>query len=104
MPWIHLEDTINMFLYALGNEALQGVYNMAAPFPVTNRELTRGIAKQLHKPLWLPKVPELALRIWLGELSRVVLNSNRTASNKIESTGFKFKFSKLEEALADIYA
>ena len=104
VPWIHVEDVISMYLYALENEEIRGIYNMTAPRPVTNRELTRAIAKQLQKRLWLPPVPEIALRIWLGEMSRVVLNSNRTSSDKIEKAGFKFKFPTLESALKDIYA
>ena len=77
---------------------------MTAPVPVTNRELTKAIAKQLQKRLWLPPVPEIALRIWLGEMSRVVLNSNRTSSDKIQKAGFKFKFPTPESALKNIYA
>jgi hypothetical protein len=104
VPWIHLEDAINMYVYALENEHLQGIFNMAAPFPVTNNELTQALAKQLNRPLWLPKVPALALRIMLGEMCWVVLNSNRTSADKIIGTGFNFKFPKLEAALSDIYA
>jgi NAD dependent epimerase/dehydratase family enzyme len=40
----------------------------------------------------------------LGEMSRVVLNSNRTSADKILKAGFSFKFPKLENALSDIYA
>ena len=104
VPWIHLDDVITMYLYALENEEIRGIYNMAAPFPVTNKELTRAIAKHLHKRLWLPRVPEIALRILLGEMSRVVLNSNRTSVDKIEKAGFKFKYPTLESALKNIYA
>ena len=104
VPWIHMEDAVNMLLFALENEDIQGVYNMTAPFPVTNQELTRAIARRLEKPLWLPRVPELALRILLGEMSRVVLNSHRTSADRIVESGFKFKFPKIEGALTDIYA
>ena len=59
VPWIHIEDVISMYLYALENEEIRGIYNMTAPVPVTNRELTKAIAKQLQKRLWLPPVPEI---------------------------------------------
>jgi len=104
VPWIHIDDTINMFLYALEHENIYGVYNMSSPFPVTNKELTKAVALQLHKPLWAPKVPEFLLRIILGEMSRVVLNSNRTTADKIIESGYRFKFPKLEQALNNIYA
>lgn len=103
-PWVHIDDAINMFIYAVENESINGVYNMAAPFPATNAELTRAIAKQLKKPIWLPNVPKFVLRIALGEMSRVVLNSNRVTPDKIVESGFIFKFPKLDCALGDIYA
>lgn len=103
VSWIHIEDALNMFLYALENQSTQDIYNMCSPFPVTNKELTKAIAKQLHKPLWMPAVPELALRIILGEMSRVVLNSQRVSSDKIIEAGFKFKHPKIEHALGNIY-
>jgi uncharacterized protein len=104
VPWIHLEDVVRMYRFALENEQLEGVYNMTAPAPVTNAQLTRQLAKQLNKPLWLPKVPALVLRIILGEMCAVVLSSYRTSADKIKSAGFDFKFSSLEEALNDIYS
>lgn len=104
VSWIHITDVVNIYLYALENEKMQGVYNMTAPFPVTNKELTQAIAKQLQKPLWLPAVPELALRIMLGEMSITVLNSTRTSADKIIESGYKFKFPKLESALTEIYS
>lgn len=103
MPWIHIDDVVNMFLFALQNEEMQGVYNMAAPHPVTNKVFVSILAKLLHKPLWLPRVPEIALRILLGEMSAVVTNSNRTSAEKIIKAGFQFKFEKAEQALSDIY-
>ena len=103
VSWIHIDDALNMILYALENQNIQDIYNMCSPFPVTNKELTNAIAKQLHKPLWMPAVPELALRIILGEMSRVVLNSQRVSADKIVEAGFKFKYPKIEQALRDIY-
>jgi len=50
VPWIHWQDVINMYVFGIENENLTGVYNMVAPNPVTNKQLTQAIAKQLHKP------------------------------------------------------
>jgi uncharacterized protein len=103
IPWIHMNDVVNMYLFALENESMRGVYNMAAPFPATNQELTKAIARQLKKPLWLPNVPAFALQIALGEMSRVVLTSMKTSADKIVNTGFHFKYPQLEDAIRDIY-
>lgn len=103
VPWIHIDDAVNLFLHAILHEEIEGAFNMAAPHPVTNSDLTRAIAQHFGKNLWLPKVPELALRVLLGEMSRVVLNSNRTSSEKVLKTGFKFKYPVIGPALNALY-
>lgn len=104
MPWIHIRDIVEMYSFALENEALEGVFNAAAPQPVTNADLTKTIARVLEKPVLLPSVPALVLRVIMGEMSSVVLNSTRTSSKKIKDEGFTFKFPELTSALRDIYA
>jgi uncharacterized protein (TIGR01777 family) len=103
MPWIHEQDVIDMYIYAIENETLSGDYNMVAPNPVTNKQLTQAIAKELHRPLLLPKVPAFALELALGEMSTVVLNSTKVSAQKIEAAGFKFSYPTLMWALKDLY-
>lgn len=103
IPWIHEEDVIDMYLYGIENEDLSGVYNMVAPNPVTNKQLTKAVAKKLHRPLWLPKVPAFALKLLLGEMSTIVLGSDKVSAQKIEEAGFKFKYPTLTCALKEIY-
>jgi len=103
MPWIHWKDVVKLYLYAIENSALKGVYNMTGPNPVTNQELTKAVAKQLRKPLWAPNVPEFVLKLILGEMRAVVMESDRTSAQKIEDAGFKFDFPELQDALKDIY-
>jgi uncharacterized protein (TIGR01777 family) len=103
VPWIHHQDVTGMYLHGIENPELNGVYNMAAPNPVTNRQLTVAVAKQLHKPLWLPKVPAFVLKLLLGEMSLVVLGSTKVSAKKITDAGFMFKYPKISEALNEIY-
>jgi len=103
IPWIHWQDVIAMYVYGIENENLTGVYNMAAPNPVTNKQLTQAIAKQLHKPLWAPNVPAFVLKLMLGEMATIVLGSTKTSSQKIEDAGFKFQYPDIESALTEIY-
>lgn len=102
MPWIHWQDVAYMYLFAIEQE-LSGVYNMAAPNPITNKQLTQAVAKQLNKPLWLPNVPAFALKLALGEMSTLVLGSTKASADKIEQAGFHFKFDSIDKALTDIY-
>jgi uncharacterized protein (TIGR01777 family) len=103
VSWIHWQDVVDLYLYGIENTNLSGVYNMAAPQPVTNKQLMQAIAKQLHKPLWLPNAPAFVFKLLLGEMSLVVLSSTKVSSKKIEGEGFTFKFSDLKNALTEIY-
>jgi len=104
VPWIHWQDVINIYLWAIQNPEIEGVYNMVAPSPVTNKQLTQAIAKLLHKPLWLPNVPALALRLALGEMSTIVLGSTKVSAQKIQHAGYAFEFPGIEKALNELYS
>jgi uncharacterized protein len=100
--WIHIDDLCRIFIKAIEDPVLQGVYNAVAPHPVTNKTLTKAIAKALKKPLWLPPIPRFIIRIIAGEVSGIVLNGGRVSSKKIENAGFVFHFTKVENALAEL--
>lgn len=102
VSWIHINDVIRMYDFALENEQLKGVYNMAAPNPITNKELTRAIARKYKKNLWAPHVPSFVLRVLLGEMSIVVLSSTKTSADKIQKAGFEFDFVTIDDALQNI--
>lgn len=104
VPWIHIQDAVDMYLQAIEDDTLNGVYNMVAPFPVTNEQLTHAIAQQLNKPLWLPHVPDFALKLFLGEMAILVLGSTKISPARIERAGFHFNYLTLEEALREIYS
>ncbi|MEO6520717.1 MAG: TIGR01777 family oxidoreductase [Mucilaginibacter sp.] len=104
VPWIHLQDVIDMYLMGIENETMSGVYNMVAPYPVTNEQLTHSIAKQFRKTIWLPHAPEFALKLFLGEMATLVLGSTKVAATKIEKAGYHFKFLTVEDALKDLYS
>lgn len=104
LSWIHLDDAVAMYIYALEHPTLQGVYNMVAPEPVTNKQLNRQIAKILGKPLWLPPVPAFVLKSILGKMSDLLLDSTRVSPEKIIKAGFRFQYPTLETALKNIFS
>ena len=99
--WIHIRDLAGIFLYAIENE-LTGTFNAVAPNPVTNKELTNELAKQMGKSVWLPNVPKIALKALLGEMSQIVLSSQLVSSKKIEEQGYNFEYTNLARALGDL--
>jgi NAD dependent epimerase/dehydratase family enzyme len=102
VPWIHLEDISDAYVFAIENSSLAGAYNVAAPEGPTNRQLTHSIAKVLNKKLWAPKVPAFVLNALFGEMARIVLTGSRVDGSLFEQKGFNYQFKSLESALKDI--
>ncbi len=101
LSWIHIEDTVRALRFLAECEEAAGVYNLAAPNPVTNAEFTRVLGRIMHRPTLLP-VPEFALKLALGELSALVLDGRPVGVAKLQALGFTFHFPTLEAALHDI--
>ena len=103
LSWIHLDDLCAMFIRAVEDESMKGAYNAVSPQPVTNRDMTRALAKVLNRPLLLPPVPAFVLRIMIGEMTDIVVNGRNVSSEKIRKTGFTFKFTDLKSALEALF-
>jgi uncharacterized protein (TIGR01777 family) len=99
VPWIHADDVVSLILAALGDDAWTGPVNAVAPQPVRNRELTRELARALHRPALLP-IPAFALRAALGEFSGQLLDSRRCAPQAALARGFAFAHTEVASALA----
>jgi uncharacterized protein (TIGR01777 family) len=78
MSWIHFKDLVRVFDYVLQNE-ISGAINAVAPNPATNEEITKALATELHKPLWLPNVPAFVIKAAFGDRANLVLGGNRTS-------------------------
>jgi hypothetical protein len=104
MPWIHRDDLIDLLLFAAGAPALNGAVNATAPQPVTNREFTRSLARAVGRTAWLPAAPAFALRLALGELSSVLLASQRALPRAALDAGFSFRYPDLESVWPSILA
>lgn len=98
MSCIHVDDVAAMILWALGNNAVRGPLNAVNPDPVRNLDFTQILARVLHRPAFLP-APAFALRLALGELSRLLLDSTRVRPAKALSLGYRFRHPTLEDGL-----
>ena len=102
MSWIHLDDLCAMIIYSFENK-LDDVFNAVAPVPVTNRELTKELARTLRRPMFMPNVPSFALKMLFGEMASMILGGNKVSSDKISNAGYEFRFPELKKALKDLY-
>jgi uncharacterized protein len=99
ISWIHIDDVVSLFVAALKNEKMNGVYNAVAPSPVSNRDLVIKLAKS-RKKFFIPvRVPAFILKWVVGEMSKEVLKSTTVSCSKITDTGFQFRFPSIEQAL-----
>lgn len=103
VSWIHIEDLCRMFIYAIENENIEGVYNAVAPIPVRNKELTLLLAQKMKGRFFVHMhVPAFVLKAMLGEMSVEVLKSATVSSDKIRAAGFAFLYPSIESALDNL--
>jgi len=101
MSWIALDDLVAVIRRALDDPSMQGAYNAAAPNPVRNAAFTKTLGRVLHR--WTPfPVPGFALRLLFGEMSQVLLGSQRVLPRRLQDADFAFAFPQLEGALRHV--
>jgi len=101
MSWIHAEDLAAMYRFAIETPSARGAFNGVSPNPVTNSDFTRALAGAVRRPAIFP-VPAFALKMVFGEMSQILLASQRVVPKGPEGAGFRFRFPQLQAALADV--
>lgn len=102
MSWVHIKDVGSAFIEAVENTDMKGTFNLTAPGACTNQFFSQSLAQSLHLPFFLPNVPEVFLKLFLGERANLLLTSTRTSCDKILNIGFPFEFDNLKQALIDL--
>jgi uncharacterized protein (TIGR01777 family) len=99
MSWVHIEDVVGLFLWALDDHRVWGVINGTAPNPVTNRELSKALGRALNRPAFMP-VPKFAVAALRGgELANVVAGGARVIPRRALDLGYEFRHPELDEAM-----
>jgi uncharacterized protein (TIGR01777 family) len=103
MSWIALADEVRAIRFLLdgAGQAQSGAFNLTAPNPVTDSELTAALNAALGRPdfPWL-RVPTPVLKLGLGEMSSELLNNARVVPRRLLEAGFEFEYPTLAGALA----
>jgi uncharacterized protein (TIGR01777 family) len=94
--WITLADEIHAIVHLLHAD-VRGPVNLSAPDPATNAEVTRELARALHRPALVP-VPAVALRLLLGEFSSEVLGSIRAVPSVLTASAFRWQHPTVADA------
>jgi uncharacterized protein len=102
MPWIHLADLCEIYFKAISDNTMNGAYNAVAPQHITHGDFMSALGSVMHKAVLPVSVPGIILRLFLGEMSDVVMKGSRVSSDKIQSAGFEFRYKTVEQALLSI--
>ncbi len=100
MSWIHIDDLVSQLIYIL-DKKLEGTYNGTSPNPVRGKHFSKDLGKTVNRPAFIP-VPILGIKILFGEMSDIVLYSQRIIPEKLLKEGFRFKYPLLNDALKNL--
>lgn len=100
MSWIHIEDLVRIYILAI-NKNLPILVNACSPNPVTNKEFSNLLAKHCNR-FMLPSVPSALIKLALGEMSQLLLDSQKVQARVLSDFGFKFKYEDLNETFAEL--
>jgi uncharacterized protein (TIGR01777 family) len=102
LSWISINDMVGAILHALSCDTLAGPVNIAAPNPVTNRQLMQSLARATGRPL-LPPIPAAILKSLYGQMaSEVLLGGCRVATDKLQQSGYAFRHADLDPTLCHL--
>ena len=100
--WIHINDLVRLFKFFLDDKTIHGTFNAVSSNYITNRELTKTIAKRLKRPIFLPSIPKFIIKLIFGEMSTILLTGSKISSKKISDAGFRFGHGKINSALNNL--
>ena len=103
MPWIHIEDAVNVFYKSILDEEISGTFNTVSSDYITNSELTNKIGNVFNRKIWLPNVPSFVLKFLYGEMSETILKGVKVSNKQLKGE-INLKYEKIEDALKEIYS
>lgn len=101
--WVHIHDLMRAYLFVIEHPDTEGVYNLMAPNPTTNYELTKTLGAALHRPTPF-SIPKFLLKLRFGTEAAEALSSGQYVTPKrLPEAGFEFEFKTIEAALNNLY-
>lgn len=102
LSWIDRDDLINLILFIIQDQKIEGPVNATAPNPVTNKDFSIALAKALHRPCFLT-VPEFVFKMIFGQMAKeLMINGQKVLPEKALRHGFDFSCSRIEQSFAKL--
>ncbi|SEH84318.1 hypothetical protein SAMN02927937_01729 [Paenimyroides aquimaris] len=97
LPWIDIRDLVRLYEFILKTDELSGVFNAVSSEHIMMNDFSKALLRSFGKTSFLPNVPAFLVRLFLGEMSVMLLKGSRVSNYKIKQTGFKFEYSSIEK-------
>lgn len=97
LPWIDIRDLVRLYEFILKTNEIRGVFNAVSSEHIMMDDFSEALLQSFGKTSFLPNVPAFLVRLFLGEMSVVLLKGSRVSNYKIKQTGFKFEYSTIEK-------
>lgn len=101
VSWVHVEDVARALAFCLTEDRIEGVVNVTAPYPIRMKQVGDSIASVLQKKNWLP-VPEAALKLALGEKSKLVVEGQKVLPTVLKKYAYDFNYPTINKALSQL--
>ncbi len=98
--FIHIQDVVQAVYFLLDNKE-EGIFNLTAPEPVTNKVFTETLARQMKRPAFFA-VPSFVLNLMLGNAAELITRGQTVLPQKLLNAGYKFTFATINEAIENI--
>lgn len=101
ISWIHIHDFVNAMDMLIEKMPRENVFNFTAPQPVSNADMSKVLARTLHRPN-IFRVPAFALKLLFGEGAVVLLTGQHVLPHNLQNAGYTFAYPELDDALHDL--
>lgn len=102
LPWIHVKDLCNLFVFAIENPKVDGVLNGVAPQIITNEDFTKTFAQVLGRPAFF-RVPQFGLNLMFSEeRAKIMTMGQKVCPKRVQEFGFQYEFPDIEDALKNV--
>lgn len=105
MSWIHECDLNRVFMAAILEESMSGVYIVSSPNPESQVDFMRTLRKVLRIPIGLPAfswMVRLGAPLFMRTDPELVLYGRYVLPQRLLDEEFEFDYPNLEEALRDL--
>ncbi|WP_257656322.1 TIGR01777 family oxidoreductase [Parapedobacter lycopersici] len=99
LPWIDLRDLVRLYEFILKTNKISGVFNAVSSEHISMNVFSKTLLQSFGKMSFLPNVPAFIIKLFLGEMSAMLLEASKASNEKIKQTGFQFEFDTFEKSL-----